>query len=70
MSEYSKIRIIAGYPGRTSTPFGIVILDGRWPQRKIYVMGAKQFIKRSYSEIADFVVSLKKAHTQDIILID
>ena len=70
MSEYSKIRIIAGDPGRTNDPFGIVILDGTWPQRKIYVRGAKQFIKRPYSEIADFVVSLKRDHNPDMILIE
>ena len=70
MSKDSKIRIIAGGPGRTNDPFGIVILDGTWPQRKIYVRGAKQFIKRPYSEIADFVVSLKMEHNPDMILIE
>ena len=70
MSEYSKIRIIAGDHGRTNDPFGIVILDGKWPQRKIYVRGENQFIKRPYSEIADFVVSLKMQHNPDMILIE
>ena len=70
MSKYSKIRIIAGDLGRTNDPFGIVILDGTWTQRKIYVRGAKQFIKRPYSEIADFLVSLKTVHNPDMILIE
>ena len=70
MSEYSKIRIIAGDLGRTNDPFGIVILDGTLPQRNIYVRGAKQFIKRPYSEIADLVVSLKRDHNPDMILIE
>ena len=70
MSEYSKIRIIAGDPGRTNDQFGIVILDGTWTQHTIYVRGAKNIIKRPSSEKADFLESVKRDHNPEMLLIE
>jgi len=70
MRESLRYRIVSGDPGKTNDPFGIVILDATWPERKIYVRGARQFIRKPYSDVAEFLLSFKQNHNPDMVLIE
>ncbi len=64
------IKILIGDPGKTNDPFGVIGLEGTWPERKIYVRYAKQFKKEPYSVVANLFTKLYKKMNFDLILLE
>ena len=55
-----SLNILIGDPGKSNDPFGVIGLEGTWPERKIYIRHARQFKKekRLYSiGYKDFVIN-------------
>lgn len=62
-------KIIAGDPGKTNDPFGMVGLEATWPDRKIYIRFAKQFKNVPYGIIANhFQTMMVKFDTPNVTL--
>lgn len=65
-----KLKIISGDPGRSNDPFGIVGLEATYPEKRIHITYAKQFIRANYSAVANHISLLKKSINPDMILIE
>lgn len=63
------LRIVSGDPGKTNDPFGVVGLEGTWPEKKIYIRYAKQFKRKSYKTVARHFEKLLK-NKPDLLLIE
>ncbi len=55
-----RINILIGDPAKSGDAFGVVGLEGTWPERKIYIRHAKQFWKKPYKIIANHFESMHK----------
>lgn len=65
-----KLDILSGDPGKTHDPFGVVGLEGTYPEKKIYIRYAKQFKKQPYEIIADKFSKLNKKIHFDMMLLE
>ena len=65
-----SLRLVIGDPGRSNDPFGVVGLEGTWPERKIYVRYARQFIKEKYETVAEEFVRLKNKVKPHMMLLE
>jgi len=65
-----SIRVLVGDPGKTNDPFGIIGEVGTWPEKKIYITYAKQFIKQKYTVVANHFGKIQKKIKPDIILME
>ena len=46
-----SLNILIGDPGKSNDPFGVIGLEGTWPERKIYIRHARQFKKAPYAAV-------------------
>jgi len=65
-----NLEVVSGDPARSGDAFGIVGLEGLYPQKLIYIRHAKQFIKESYSVVARHFTLLQKKIDPDVMCIE
>lgn len=65
-----NLRVVAGDPGRTNDPFGVVGLEATWPDKKIFVRYAKQFKGQPYGFVATWFNKMNLSILPDMILIE
>ncbi len=64
------LRVLVGDPGKTNDPFGVVGMEGTWPQRKIYTRLAKQFKRKPYSTVAKYFERQDKHLQFDLMILE
>lgn len=63
------LSLLIGDPAKAGDSFGVVGLQGTWPERKIYCRHAKEFKRESYSTVANhFELMNNKIHFDMMIL--
>ena len=65
-----SISVLSGDPGLTNDPFGIIGQVGTYPEKKIYVTYAKQFIKERYTVVANHFAKIHKKIKPSIMLLE
>ena len=65
-----KLDVLIGDPARHGDAFGIVGLEGVYPQKLIHIRHAKQFIGEKYSVVARHFTSLQRTIDPDIMGIE
>jgi len=65
-----KLEVVTGDPARSGDAFGVVGLEGLYPQRLIHIRHAKQFIHEKYSVVAEHFSFLQKKIVPDIMGIE
>jgi len=64
------IRILTGDPAKAGDAFGIVGLEGTYPDKKIYVRHARQFKRKSYNTIANYFFELNNKVKFNMMLLE
>jgi len=62
--------VLNGDPGRTTDPFGVVALEGTYPNKQIFVRLAKQFKRKSYKRVAKYFTKISKQIHPNLIQIE
>ena len=70
MKSTKSISVLSGDPGKTNDPFGTIGQIGTWPEKKIYVTYAKQFIKEKYTVVANHFAKIHKKIKPTVILME
>ena len=71
MKKYMKsISVLSGDPGISNDPFGVVGQAGTYPEKKIYLRYAKQFIKQPYGIVAKHFGKIQNKIKPNIILLE
>ena len=65
-----KLDVITGDPARYGDAFGIIGLEGLYPQRLIHIRHAKRFVKEKYFVVANHFSMLQKKINPDIMAIE
>lgn len=68
--EGMKLNVVTGDPARHGDAFGVVGLEGTYPERVINIRHAKQFIKKPYSIVAAHLKLLQKKVNPKIMAIE
>lgn len=65
-----SLRLLIGDPGKTNDPFGTIGMEGTYPEKKIYIRAAKQFIKKPYRTVAKYFYTMNHKLHFDMMLIE
>ncbi len=65
-----NLRLLIGDPGKSNDPFGTLGIDGTFPEKKIFIRTAKQFIKEPYGTVAKHFEHIYKTKKPDIMIIE
>ena len=64
------LRVLGMDPGRSNDPFGIVGLEGTYPEKIIHIRLAKQYKRKSYLTVAKYCKKVKNQINPHLILIE
>lgn len=64
------LRLLVGDPARAGDSFGILGLEGTYPEKKIYIRLAKEFKRESYGTVANYFSKIHKKLNFDMLLIE
>ena len=64
------LSLLIGDPGISNDPFGVVALQGTYPDKKIYNRHAIQFKKEPYSAVANHFSKMHKKHDFDMMILE
>lgn len=65
-----SLKLLIGDPAKSTDAFGIIGLEGTYPEKKIYIRYAKQFFKKPYSFVANHFAKLHKKLNFDMMIIE
>lgn len=65
-----KLDVVTGDPARYGDAFGVIGLEGLYPQKLIHIRHAKQFVNEKYSIVASHFSYLQKKINPDIMALE
>ena len=65
-----SLKLLVGDPAKSGDAFGVLGLQGTWPERKIYIRHAKQFWNEPYGIVANHFITLQKKVKPDMIILE
>jgi len=64
------LKLLIGDPAKTNDPFGVIGLEGTYPEKKIYTRHAKQFKREPYRTVADHFYNMHKKINFDLMILE
>ena len=64
------LNLLVGDPAKSSDYFGVIGLQATYPEKKIFVRHAKQFLKKSYRTVANHFEKLHRHINFDMMIIE
>lgn len=65
-----SLKLLIGDPAKSTDAFGIIGLEGTYPEKKIYIRYAKEFFKKPYSYVANHFAKLHKNIHFDMMILE
>ncbi len=64
------LKLLIGDPAKSTDAFGVIGLEGTYPEKKIYIRYAKQFWGKPYNYVANHFSKLHKKFNFDMIILE
>lgn len=65
-----SLKLLIGDPAKAGDAFGVVGLEGTYPEKKIYTRHAKQFWKKPYRTVANHFSKMHKKINFDMMILE